>query len=185
MKDPDTRDLGEIIRKAKGGDREAFAFLYTAYFTPVYRYLYFRLSSPLDAEDMAQEVFIKAYGGFANYSYSGQDPLAYFYVIAKNALIDRSRKKRIVTVDEDETSDIPDPGKRRDEELMQNDDAKKLHEKIAALPHDQQEVIRLRFIEEFSTKEVAALMGKKEEAVRKLQSRALAALRESYENKND
>ncbi len=179
------RDLKEIIAKAKGGDREAFSHLYTAYFTPVYRYLYFRVHSREEAEDLAQEVFLKAYKGFGNYTYSGLDPLAYFYTIAKNTLIDRSRKKKIKLVDEDNTSDVPDPGMTRDKELMRDDEAQELHANIAKLPHDQREVIMLRFIQELSTKEVAALMGKKEEAVRKLQSRGLHSLRTIFKNNGE
>ena len=181
MKDPETRDLADVIRRAKDGDSEAFSYLYAEYFTPVYRYLYFRTRSAEDAEDLAQDVFVKAYGGIAKYAYTGQDPLAYFYVIARNALIDRGRKKRVATLGEEFMEDVPDLGRSAEDQLRESEEAKQLRDYVAQLPPDQQETITLRFIQELSTKEAAALMGKKEEAVRKLQSRGLRSLRDMYE----
>ena len=180
MYDSGYTDLKEVIAKAKAGDKDAFSYIYNKYYTPVYRYIYFRTGRSNEAEDLAQEVFIKAYKAFGNYTYSDHDPLAYFYTIARNTLIDRSRKKKIVLVDEDSTPDVADPGLQRDQELMRDDDAKELHRNIARLPKEQQDVIILRFIQELSTKEIAAVLGTKAEAVRKLQSRGLKSLREIF-----
>jgi len=43
---------------------------------------------------VVQEVFLKAYTSFSNYSYSGKSPLAFFYTIARNIIIDASRKRK-------------------------------------------------------------------------------------------
>ncbi len=177
MNDSGQRDLKEVIQRAKAGDHEAFSYIYELYFKPVYRYLYFRTGSRDDSEEMAQDVFMKAYKSFANYTYSDHDPLAYFYTIARNTLIDRGRKKKILLADEEEAEDVADPGLRQDEELMRKEEAKELHLQIAQLPKDQQDVIILRFIEDKTTAETAAILGKREEAVRKLQSRGLHSLR--------
>ena len=180
MNDSGQRDLREVIEAAKAGDQEAFSYIYELYFKPVYRYLYFRTGSPDDSQELAQEVFLKAYKSFGRYTYSTHDPLAYFYTIARNTLIDRGRKKKILLVDEEEAEHVPDPGLRADEELMRGEDAKELHLHIATLPKDQQDVIILRFIQDKTTAETAEILGKREEAVRKLQSRGLRSLRERF-----
>ena len=126
-------------------------------------------------------MFIKAYTSFHNYSYTGKSPLAYFYTIARNTLIDRSRKKRIQTVQisEDDTilEQLPDESARIDEQLMKKEEALVLRHQIELLSEDQQEVILLRFIDGLSTKEIAEVLGKKEPAVRQLQSKGLKSLR--------
>lgn len=180
----DNTDIAEIIQLAKEGDNEAFSRLYNMYFKPVYRYFYFRLGNKREAEDLSQDVFLKAYSSFENYSYTGKTPLAYLYTIARNLLIDRGRKKRFAFVDDDMAPEIPDDADTSPERLAKEQDASDLHKKIALLPKEQQEVIILRFINELSTKEIALVIGKKEEAVRQLQSRGLKSLRNIF-NENE
>ena len=182
MIDSGEAGLRADIEKAIAGDQEAFSRLYGLYFKPVYRYLYFRTRSREEAEDLAQEVFIKAYRSFGRYRYTGKDPLAYFHTIAHNALIDRSRKKRPITVGEESAPDAPDTAPTPVEARMRDDEAAALRAQIAQLPKEQQDVIVLRFIQDLSTQEIADLLGKKESAVRKLQSRGLHSLREILNN---
>ena len=182
MKDVEHTDLIAVIARAKTGDTEAFSYLYQEFYTPVYRYVYFRLGrSKESAEDVTQEVFLKVYTSFGSYAYSGKSPLAYFYTVAKNILIDRSRKKQIqlVPLDDDDNilEQIPDSVLDANEQLMREEEARGLREKIALLSPDQQDVILLRFIDGLSTKEVANILGKNEAAVRQLQSKGLKSLR--------
>ena len=183
MKSPENTDFIDIIRRAKNGDAEAFGVLYQEYYTPVYRYVYFRCRFGEDApEDITQDVFLKAYTSFDAYSYTGTSPLAYLYTIAKNLLIDRGRKKRIPLVHIDEDDDvleqIPDGEENANEQMMRREEAQALRDKIQLLSPDQHDVILLRFIDGLSTKEVADALGKNEPAVRKLQSKGLRSLRE-------
>lgn len=182
MDDSPTPNLKVLILRAKAGDQAAFEQLYTLYYTPIYRYLFYRLrGNKRDAEDMAQDVFIKIYNSFSHYEPSEANPLPYFYTIARNTLIDSSRKRKVelVNLSEDDTTleNAPDEADLASDSYAKSEDAKELHEKIALLPSEQQDVITLRFIQELSTKETAEALGKTEEAVRQLQSRGLKSLR--------
>jgi RNA polymerase sigma-70 factor (ECF subfamily) len=179
MNGSDPAGLQEIIDKAKKGDKEAFSFLYTAYFTPLYKYIYFRVGSRADAEDLTQDVFVKAYSSFGRYSYSGTSPLAYFYTIARNTVIDFRRKKKMIVADDEEMLAVPDTMDNAEEEAIKREDANMVRKNIARLPEDQQDAIVLRFIDGLSTKEISAMLGKNEEAIRKLQSRGLQAMRKN------
>lgn len=184
MNKPEIENIADIIEQAKRGNNEAFSCLYTTYFSPVYRYVYFRITNKAEVSDVVQEVFLKAYTSFSNYSYSGKSPLAFFYTIARNIIIDASRKKKISSVDigEEAWPLIRDKADTPEEWLIKKEEALDLRNKIAFLPEDQQEVIILRFIEELETKEISTILEKSEEAVRQLQSRGLKSLRKIYNN---
>ena len=173
----------DIITRAKAGDKEAFSQLYEEYYTPVYKYIYYRSSAHTqdEAEDVAQEVFLKAYTSFDTYSYVGKSPLAYFYTIARNILIDRGRKKRVkierLDLEEKTIEEIPDGIERIDEQLMRKEDTESLHANISQLSPDQQDVIIFRFIDGMSTSEIAKILKRSEVAIRQLQSKGLKSLR--------
>ena len=179
----ETNEIQDIIARAKAGDAEAFGLLYSQYYTPVYRYVYFRAKSwgEETAEDITQEVFIKAYNSFGRYAYSGTSPLAYLYTIARNILIDRGRKKKpkIERLDLEEITieDIPDNSENRLQERMRKETEEELHASIDTLSSDQKDVIILRFIDGLPTKEIAQVLQRSEVAVRQLQSKGLKALR--------
>ena len=183
-------DIIEIINRAKAGDPQAFSRLYNLYYTPVYKYIYFRIGKSRDdsAEDITQDVFLKAYTSFASYSYTGKSLLAYLYTIARNTLIDRGRKKKIQLVEldsEDSTLEqIPDTANGPSDQYAKKEESEDLRAHICLLSPDQQDVIILRFIEELTTKEISETLGKSEEAVRQLQSKGLRALRDIL-NKHD
>ncbi len=173
-------DLKNLVEKAKDGDKEAFSSLYRLFFTPIYRYIYFRTGSKAEAEDLTQDVFLKAYASLRRYSYSGTSPLAYFYTIARNSVIDYRRKKKMVVADDEELSSIADDRDNPQEQAIKSEDAEIVKKKIVLLPEEQQDVIVLRFIDGLSTKEIATMLAKSEEAVRQLQSRGLKFLRKHF-----
>ncbi len=181
-------DIAAIIKRAKEGDREAFSLLYNLYYTPVYRYIYIRIgkNSQDSAEDITQDVFLKVYTSFTNYSYTGKSPLAYIYTIARNTLIDRGRKKKIQFAEldpEDNTIEqIPDMADNPSEQYIKKEESQDLRARICLLSPDQQDVVTLKFIDGLETKEIAETLGKSEEAVRQLQSKGLRALRNILNN---
>jgi RNA polymerase sigma-70 factor (ECF subfamily) len=181
MEDIDAKALKRIIERAQKGDKEAFSQLYTIYFAPLYRYVYFRIQSKAEAEDLTQEVFIKAYGSFSRYAYSGTSPLAYFYTIARNAIIDFRRKKKILILHEDDLLFIADDHDTPEDSAIRNQNSEMVHRAIASLNEDQQDVVVLHFIDGLSTKEIATMLDKSEEAIRQIQSRALKTLRRNLQ----
>jgi len=84
----------DVIARAKSGDRVAFAELYDRHIDSVYRYLLYRVREPSDAEDLASEVFTRAFANIHRYRWQGKSFLAWLYTIARNAVTDRRRRER-------------------------------------------------------------------------------------------
>ena len=169
---PDERRL---VKRAKSGDADAFAILYDAYVDRIYRYIFFRVSDDVAAEDLTSQVFLKAWESLDRYRVSRSPYLALLYTIARNLVIDYYRtKKETVSIDTmvQVRANGPDP----DEEVQNRFDVQAIREALQFLTEEQQQVLSLRFIAGMSTEDVARLMNKREGAIRALQMRALQAL---------
>jgi len=169
---PDERRL---VKRAKSGDADAFATLYDAYVDRIYRYIFFRVSDDVAAEDLTSQVFLKAWESLDRYHVSRSPYLALLYTIARNLVIDHYRtKKETVSIDTmvQVRANGPDP----DEEVQNRFNVQAIREALQFLTEEQQQVLSLRFIAGMSTEDVARLMNKREGAIRALQMRALQAL---------
>lgn len=159
-----------------------FKNVYENYFTPIYRYIYFRVKNREDAEDLTQTVFLKAYGSIPDPQKITDRPLAFFFTIARNAVIDYWRKKKEILVEEDVFDKIPannlDPQEMAEKTEMET----MIRQAIRQLTEKQQEVIILKFINELSNQEISKLLDKSEEAIRQLQCQALKVLRKILTN---
>ena len=172
-----------LIQKAKNGDHEAFGCLYELYFVPIFRYIYFRVKSKADAEDLTQEVFLKAYRAIENFEDRNKSPLAYFFTIARNQVIDYWRQKKTLEIKEQEAlAETPDKNSSPAEAAARKEIGEIVKQSLQDLTKDQQEVIILKFINERTNREIADLLNKSEEAVRQLQCRALKVLRQKFKN---
>ncbi len=176
----------ELIRKAQQGDTRAFGDLYEAHAPVVFRYIFAHLDSRMDAEDLTAEVFLKAWQSLPKYTDRGAPFLAFLFRIARNALVDHYRQnsrqdsKDPNDMDGYRAEDSPEPidvvGSQMEHQVMR--------QVLCRLRPDYQTVLTLRFISELSPQETAQVMNRSEGAIRVLQHRALAALREEM-NKND
>lgn len=165
----------ELIDRAKRGDDQAFGALYSLYYVPVFRYIYFRVKNKEEAEDIAQIVFVKAYGAIGRYVERGKDPLAYFFTIARTTIIDYWRKKKPLSLEELEY-DPPASSTPYDNALQE--EAKRLVTRyVEHLSDDQKDAIVMKFIHGLSNAEISQVLKKSEVAIRQLQSRGLRALR--------
>jgi RNA polymerase sigma-70 factor (ECF subfamily) len=173
---PDDEDRNLALRAGKG-DAAAFGALYDRYVEAVYRYVFYRVRNDADAEDLVSDVFMRALRAIPRY-----EPrvafLAWLYRIARNAVIDRSRRSRTQISFEDA---LAHPGVDQivepDATILALSDKEAVRGALAKLTPLQQEVIVLRFVEGFTTQEIATLVGKREGTVRGIQFRALEALR--------
>jgi RNA polymerase sigma-70 factor (ECF subfamily) len=165
-----------LVRRAQAKDAEAFVWLYEAYFDKVYRYVAVRIGNALEAEDITQDVFLKALNSISSYRWQGVPFLAWLYRIARNKLIDRYRKKPAVP-------DIPLDGIHLTEEgdpvemAEIRTEIERVMRAAKKLTEAQQEVIALRFIADLSIADVAQAMSRSQGAVKALQHSALEALR--------
>lgn len=180
----DDQALRMLIRRAQAGDEKAFGELYSAYFTPMFRYLYVRLGNRADAEDLTQTVFMKVFTALGTFREQKVSPLAYFFRVARNALIDHRKKKRETVFGEVEAIEEQPADENITKDAMRTDEKHELERGLRTLTEEQQEVVILKFIQGYSTKEVAEFLGKREPAIRQIQCRALRALRNVLGNRD-
>ena len=155
-------------------DPGQFAPLYEANFELVYAYVARRVKGRAEVEDLVSDVFRRALQALAGYESRGAPFSAWLLRIAANAVVDRARraKRRAPTAEDLELGESPSDSERVDAESRA-----RLFRCVSELPADQRRTIELRFGAEKSIREIAALLGKSEGAVKQLQLRALAALR--------
>lgn len=166
----------DVIERARGGDRAAFAELYDTYVDSVYRYVLYRVREPSDAEDLTSDVFTRAFANIHRYRWQGKSFLAWLYTIARNAVTDRRRRER-PTVDLDSAYGVAEEGPTAHERAVHGEEVLALKGAVKHLTSEQQQVLSLRFEANLSSRQVAKLLGKNEGAIRALQFRALGRLR--------
>jgi len=170
------QDEEELVRRAKQGDEAAFAQLYEAYFDKIYRYIAIRIGDKMEAEDITQQVFLKAIKAISSFRWKGVPFSAWLFRIAHNQVVDylRKIKKRVsVPLKESLVASGDDPPEIFDRKL----DVERLSAATKRLTLAQQEVISLRFAAEMPVTQVAGVMGRSEGAVKALQHSAIVALR--------
>jgi RNA polymerase sigma-70 factor (ECF subfamily) len=184
MNSPD--ELKELVSKAKYGDPAAFTHLYDFYLTPIFRFIYFRVKSKEDAEDLAQHVFVKAWSALPKYEHEGKSFSAWLYRIARNTTIDYWRKKKSVPMEPDSSifTNKPDMGDNPQEAAQRKEESEKIRNSLHLLNEDQQTILALKYIEELSNAEIAEITGKSEGAIRQVQSRGLKVLRLHFKEHN-
>lgn len=170
------QDEESLVRRAQHQEAEAFGQLYEVYFDKIYRYLVIRIGSKAEAEDMTQQVFLKALKSISSFKWKGVSFSAWLFRIAHNLAVDYFRKKaKQATVPID---DLPVMANGDPQTLAeQRHDIEQLISATSRLTDMQREVISLRFTAEMSIAQVAEVMGKSEGAVKALQHSAIIALR--------
>ena len=161
-----------LLVEAAQKDPARFAELYEIHFERVYAFIARRIGERDLAEDLTSEVFQKALANLKKFEWRGAPFAAWLLRIAANAITDRAKRggKEINNLD-----DVPDPTVNVD--LADVEHRARLFRLVDDLPHDQQHVIRLRFAEEKSIREIATELGRSEGAVKQLQFRGLTTLR--------
>jgi RNA polymerase sigma-70 factor, ECF subfamily len=173
-----SKNLIELVKSAKKGEKDSFSELYEYYITPIFRFVYFRVRSRVDAEDLTQTVFLKAWDHLSDYR-QGKNPFSsWLYAIARNTVIDFWKKKKDWDISELGKNTIKSKEEPVDDLIEREDDLRRLKEIIELLTDEQQEAVILKFIDGLSNKEISKIMGKKEDAIRQLQSRAIRILKE-------
>ena len=182
MQDYQVQREEDLVRRAQGQDPEAFGRLYEEHFDRIYRYIVLRVRNQADAEDLTQQVFLKALEHIGSYRYKGMPFSSWLFRIAHNQVVDHWKKKsrekaRVIPLDEiDEAKTLPldDPAMLAEQKLS----LEQLAAACERLSDGQREVISLRFAGGLSVAEAARVMGKSEGAVKVQQHAALAKLRQ-------
>lgn len=170
-----------LIHAAQAGDADAFAELYRNTVQSIYRYILFRVHDRQLAEDLTGDVFLRALKGLSRYVDQGRPFVAWLYTIAHARIVDHYRRSDRRPVEQDLNVVQIAARTDMDRPMLQRQAARELRRAIARLTPDQQQVIILRFIEGKRTETVAEIMGKKPNAIKALQHRALRTLAKHLE----
>lgn len=180
---PPTARAGELnasdsmlLAHCVDGDEEAFRTLMTRHLGAVRATARRIIASPAEADDVAQETFLKLWRGAADVSVSENGLGPWLRRVAVNLAIDWLRKaKRLDVTDEVPEQEVP-AGQLDDLEAA--DRAGRVEEALARLPERQRVAIGLFHFEELSQREVAAAMEISEDALESLLARARRGLRQ-------
>lgn len=171
--DPDLADV-----RAAQADRAAFGALYRRYLDRVYGYAFYLLGDHHDAEDATERTFLAALDAIGRFREQGSTFRAWLFRIAHNQIANalRGRARRRATPLDGVAEPIADadPADRADAA----DDARRVRRALAELSADRRQVLVLRFVDGLAAREIGAVLGRSEGAIRVLQHRALRDLAE-------
>jgi RNA polymerase sigma-70 factor (ECF subfamily) len=169
-----------LVQRAVGHDADAFGKLYDMYVDRVYRHIYYRVGNEADAEDLTQQVFLKAWQAIDRYKKTASPFIAWLMTISHNLVVDFYRTRRDKAYIEAEVlADHSTPGPEQATEA--SFDQQRLRRAILQLKSDEQQVVILRLMEGFEFAEIASLLKKKEGNIRVILHRALVKLRNILE----
>ncbi len=168
-----------LISRAQTGDTDAFAQLYDKHIDAIYRYVRLRVPSDELAEDIIEDVFLKAWQALPRYK--PQRPFRHWlYRIAHNRIVDEQRRKSqqelsldvLVESGQDPTAPSSSPLHA----AIAKENLQELRDALATMSPEEQTLLTLRFTEGLSFQEIGAILDKSAGACRVLQHRALKKL---------
>ena len=170
-------DIPALVTAAQN-DPVAFGALYDRYVQPIYRYIYSRVGSVHETEDITSQTFVAAYESLRRYRERGQFS-AWLFRIARSKMNDHFRRSR------------REVGLEAAGEILEREDAlgtliraeelSRIRSLINHLNEEEQELIRLRYVADLSFVEIADLLGRREDAVKKSVYRLMARLKSQLE----
>jgi RNA polymerase sigma-70 factor (ECF subfamily) len=169
--------VDDLLERAQRGDRCALEELCQREWRPVYAIAYHALGNVAEAQDLTQEVFLRALRSLDQYRVTGAPFRAWIATIARNLIRDGWRGHRPAHVAIDHAFDLPTADAGPERLAINADERRQLLTALDTLPTDYQTVIRLRIFDGLSADSTGQIMGRSAGAIRQLQHRALSALR--------
>jgi RNA polymerase sigma-70 factor (ECF subfamily) len=185
-----TRSDVQLMLDVKAGDEQSFGLLLQRYRTPLVNFLYRMVRSREQAEDLAQEVFIRVYRAREEYVPSAKFTTWLFRIatnLALNSLRDHRHEKLQISMDAPVTKDAEDGDERPfevadkhptiEQELLEEDRKKMIRHAIEKLPEKQRAAVLLHKYQELDYAEIAKILSCSESALKSLLFRAYETLR--------
>lgn len=146
-----------LVIRAKSGDREAFSRLIRQYIRRVYRAAYAILRNRDDAEDIAQETFVRAYQGIGRFD-ADRPLFPWLYRIARNLCLNRiervdKREARLPDWDY-----LPDDARGPEDSAVRSEELRRVRTALSRLPDRQREIIQLSHFQDCSYREIADIL---------------------------
>ena len=171
-----------LINAAKAGEVDAFGAVYTEFLNPIFRFICLQIRDQIEAEDLTQEVFVKAFGRLDQFGQHGNNFRAWLYQIARTTVLDWFKKKKMVMVDDPEVvfGNLVSPHGNPLVLNLAKEQTAAIEAALALLGHVDREVIVLHYVNDLSHAEIAEILHISAEAVRQRKSRALRSLRAHF-----
>jgi RNA polymerase sigma-70 factor, ECF subfamily len=171
----------DLVRKTQVGDEVAFALLYDEFAQRIYAFIRIKVITQEQAEDIMQDVFLKAWTGCKTLNLNNLNFSAWLYKVAANTVNDYYRKKYREPLtnpleDGAEIAGIDSPENNTSDKIQKH----VVEETLDKLPLHYKEVIELRFMQDFSVIETARIMGRNAVTVRVWQHRAIKHLEQLF-----
>ncbi|MFA6422381.1 MAG: RNA polymerase sigma factor [Candidatus Buchananbacteria bacterium] len=171
-----------LFLKVKNKDKEAFGKFYDLYISRIYRFIFFKVNSVHDAQDLASEVFLKVWQ-YVREDKEIKNLNAFTYMVARNSVIDFYRQKskkgdREELIEENCIPRVIDEDNDLAEKHNLSIDIASVLAGLDNLKDEYKEIVVLRYLDELSIEEISQVLGKSKGAIRILTYRALNALKD-------
>jgi RNA polymerase sigma-70 factor, ECF subfamily len=173
---PTSNRVRRLVARAKEGDRAALEQLYLIHFDRIYGYLQLSVGNRHDAEDLTNQTFIKMLESIDRFVWRQAPFSAWLFRIAHNLAMDHFRSGRRWQYEEEPPEHSASLEPSAEDEALAMIGRESMLGMIGSLSEDQQQVLTLKFVFNFSNGEVATILGKTEGAIKSLQHRALVSL---------
>jgi RNA polymerase sigma-70 factor (ECF subfamily) len=176
-----SEELKRFVDRAQHGDRDALEELYLLHFDRIYSYLHMNVGNRHDAEDLTTQVFVKMLESIERFRWRSAPFSAWRFRIAHNLAMDHFRANKRWQPEEEVPEPEPPEESAAEEEALDSIGRRSMLELIENLSHEQQQVLTLKFVFNFSNGDAATILGKTDGAIKSLQHRALASLQRQLE----
>jgi len=179
----------QLVQKYLSGDEESLKLLIRNYLKPVFSFVYHFVNNPAEAEDIAQDVFVKMWKNLKKFDQQKKFK-TWLFAIAKNTALDYLKKKKFLLFSEFINADgenileetLTDINPLPDEIFEQADSAQTLEKIFDKLPTHYRVVLDLYYQKSFNLREIAEILGKQKNTIKSWHRRALIKLKEKLSN---
>lgn len=177
----DTDQINALVKQTQAGDQAAFAALYDEFAQRLYAYIRLKVTDTEKAEDILQDVFLKAWQGCRKLEIKDLNFSAWLYKVTANTVNDFYRKKyrepQTVPLEEaKEVAGVDDTALNASRGL----EKQVIKRTLEKLPDHYKEVIELRFLQDFSITDTAEILGRNSVTIRVWQHRAMKQLEKLF-----
>jgi len=179
----------QLVQKYLSGDEESLKLLIRNYLKPVFSFVYHFFNNHAEAEDIAQDVFVKMWKNLKKFDQQKKFK-TWLFAIAKNTALDYLKKKKFLLFSEFINADgenileetLTDINPLPDEIFEQADSAQTLEKIFDKLPTHYRVVLDLYYQKSFNLREIAEILGKQKNTIKSWHRRALIKLKEKLSN---
>ncbi len=185
-------DDAPLVERCLKGDERAYGLLLGRYRRAVYSLIYRMVGNAEEAQDLAQEAFIRAFRSLSSYdrtrSFSN-----WLFKIASNLTIDYHRRRKLRTIslavgeeeEEGREMELPDPTPSALDHLVEDESSRRTDQLVRALPERYRIVVLMRHSQDMSYEEIATALGLPVGTVKAQLHRARAMLKRKLESREE